>query len=128
MVKARLRQYLSLGRILTNLSDIRGPNAQFVRNQDTSALARHHGYMSIETRSQAEAQLRDVAKVYDEAVATLKSAKERAEAAVKEAKNVGLSQHDIARIMGPVWGADHNPQYPPVLDLQKPRPPADDEA
>lgn len=72
--------------------------------------------------------MRDVAKVYDEAVATLKTAKERAEMAVKEAKKVGLSQHDIARIMGPVWGADHNPQYPPVLDLQKPRPPADEEA
>lgn len=83
--------------------------------------------MSIETRTQAEAQLREVATVYDEAVAALKVAKERAAAAVVDAKKVGLSQHDIARIMGPVWASEHNPQYPPVLDLQRPRNPVDED-
>lgn len=79
------------------------------------------GHMSVETRAQAEAQLREVAQVYDKAVATLRAAEARTADAVKDAKRIGLSQHDIARIMGPTWSADHNPQYPPVLDLQRPR-------
>ncbi|MCB0914536.1 MAG: hypothetical protein KDC23_02385 [Actinobacteria bacterium] len=83
--------------------------------------------MSVETRAQAEAQLREVAQVYDAAVEAVKAAEAAAAEAVKDAKRIGLSQHDIARIMGPTWAADHNPQYPPVLDLQRPRPepPAD---
>lgn len=81
--------------------------------------------MSVETRAQAETQLRQVAQAYNDAAQALRTAESAATAAVQDAKRVGLSQHDIARIMGPVWGAEHNPQYPPVLDLQRPpTPPA----
>jgi hypothetical protein len=76
--------------------------------------------MSEHTRAQAEARLREVAQVYNEAFAALRTAKASAADAVKDAKGIGLSQHDIARIMGPIWAAEHNPQYPPVLDLQRP--------
>jgi hypothetical protein len=83
--------------------------------------------MSAQTRAEAEARLREVATVYDQAVAAVTAAKKDAEDAVFQAKQAGLSQHDIARIMGPVWGAEHNPQFPPVLDLQRqPAPPAAD--
>ena len=79
--------------------------------------------MNEQSRTAAEARLRQVAGVYDDAVAAMNRAKKSAEEAVFEAKQAGLSQHDIARIMGPVWGADHNPQFPPVLDLQAKRTP-----
>lgn len=75
--------------------------------------------MSTQTRAEAESRLREVARAYDAAVAAVTAAKKEAEDAVFQAKQSGLSQHDIARIMGPVWGAEHNPQFPPVLDLQR---------
>lgn len=77
--------------------------------------------MSTQTRAEAEASLHDVARGYDEALSALRAAEKAAENAVFNAKQAGLSQHDIARIMGPAWAADHNPQYPPVLDLQRRR-------
>lgn len=82
--------------------------------------------MTAQTREQAEAALADVAVQYREALATLQAAEREAEEAVFRAKEAGLSQHDISRIMGEPWTREHNPQFPPVLDLQKPRESADD--
>lgn len=76
--------------------------------------------MTAHTRADVEERLREVAQVYNDAVAAVRAAESTAAEAVKDAKTFGLSQHDIARIMGPIWAADHNPQYPPVLDLQQP--------
>lgn len=81
--------------------------------------------MTVQTREEAEAALAVVAKEYGEALAALQQAERNAEQAVFRAKDAGLSQHDIARIMGEPWTREHNPQFPPVLDLQKPRPDPD---
>ena len=82
--------------------------------------------MTSETRATAEAALEQVAQEYENAQAALKAAEEKAQAAARDAKLAGLSQHDIARVMGPVWASDHNPQYAPVLNLQPPATAADD--
>ncbi len=79
---------------------------------------RQHTTMSNVSRDQAEASLRSVAQQYDDALAALKVAEQRAHQAAFEAKNAGLSQHDIATIMGSAWASANNPQYPPVTDLQ----------
>lgn len=76
--------------------------------------------MTDQTRAEAEQALREVAQQYDDALMLLKAAETRANQEVFKAKNAGLSQHDIARIMGEHWASDHNPQFPPVTDLQRP--------
>ena len=76
--------------------------------------------MTAQTRAEAEQSLREVAKDYDDALIRLRAAEARANVAVFHAKTAGLSQHDIARIMGEHWASDHNPQFPPVTDLQRP--------
>lgn len=76
--------------------------------------------MTDQTRAEAEQALREVAQQYDDALMHLKAAETRANQEVFKAKNAGLSQHDIARIMGEHWASDHNPQFPPVTDLQRP--------
>lgn len=76
--------------------------------------------MTTQTRAEAEQSLREVAKQYDDALMHLRAAEARANQAVFRAKTAGLSQHDIARIMGEHWASDHNPQFPPVTDLQRP--------
>lgn len=81
----------------------------------------HHGDMTEITRAQAEADLREVAERYAAAQEALTAAERDAEQAVFHAKRAGLSQHDIATIMGDAWNREHNPQFPPVLDLQAPR-------
>lgn len=78
--------------------------------------------MTSQTREEAEAALAVVAQEYAKALAALQTAEQNAEQAVFRAKDAGLSQHDISRIMGEPWTREHNPQFPPVLDLQKPRP------
>lgn len=77
--------------------------------------------MPDDLRAQAESALRIVADRYNAALAELAEAEKSAETAAYQAKRQGLSQHDISRIMGPHWSASHNPQYPPVTDLQKPK-------
>lgn len=77
--------------------------------------------MSEDLRAQAESALQVVAERYNAALAELAAAETAAEAAAFQAKRFGLSQHDIAHIMGPKWAAAHNPQYPPVTDLQRPK-------
>ncbi|TXH41257.1 MAG: hypothetical protein E6Q90_12220 [Actinobacteria bacterium] len=76
--------------------------------------------MSTESRQQAEAALREVAERYAAARAALAEADAAALEAAYRAKVAGLSQHDIARVMGDEWARDHNPQYPPTLNLQRP--------
>jgi hypothetical protein len=76
--------------------------------------------MSTESRQQAEADLRAVAEQYAAARAALAEADAAALDAAFRAKQAGLSQHDIARVMGSGWASDHNPQYPPTLNLQQP--------
>ena len=76
--------------------------------------------MTDQTRAEAEQALREVAQQSDDALMLLKAAETRANQEVFKAKNAGLSQHDIARIMGEHWASDHNPQFPPVTDLQRP--------
>ncbi len=76
--------------------------------------------MSTESRQQAEADLREVAERYAAAREALAAADAAALEAAYRAKLAGLSQHDIARVMGAEWASDHNPQYPPTLDLQSP--------
>lgn len=73
------------------------------------------------TRAQAETALTDVARSYNNALAQLRQLEATALEAVKDAKQAGLSQHDIATIMGPEWAAEHNPQFPPVTNLSAPR-------
>lgn len=77
--------------------------------------------MSDDLRAQAESALQIVAERYNAALAELAAAETAAEAAAFHAKRLGLSQHDIARVMGPQWASSHNPQYPPVTDLQRPK-------
>lgn len=91
----------------------------------TYAQPGHDSHMTAQTREEAEAALAVVAQEYGEALAALQTAERNAEQAVFRAKDAGLSQHDIARIMGEPWTREHNPQFPPVLDLQKPRPASD---
>jgi hypothetical protein len=77
--------------------------------------------MTEHSRESAEQELQAVADDYRAARAAVAAAEERAEAAVFNAKRAGLSQHDIARIMGDPWNREHNPQFPPTIDLQRPR-------
>lgn len=76
--------------------------------------------MTTETRQQAETALRAVAERYAAARGALATAEAEALEAAYRAKVAGLSQHDIARIMGAQWANDHNPQYPPTTTLQQP--------
>lgn len=77
--------------------------------------------MTEQSRETAERELKAVADQYRAAQAAVASAEKEAEAAVFNAKRAGLSQHDIARIMGDPWNREHNPQFPPTMDLQNSR-------
>lgn len=79
--------------------------------------------MTEQSRETAELELQAVAEQYRAAQSAVADAEKRAEAAVFNAKRAGLSQHDIARIMGDPWNREHNPQFPPTMDLQTPREP-----
>ena len=70
------------------------------------------------SREDATAALRSMAVDYERAWANLDDVEARALSAVKAAKDAGLSQRDIARIMGSRWGGRHNPQFPPVTTMQ----------
>lgn len=78
--------------------------------------------MTQQSREDAERALQAVADEYRAAQAAVAAAEERAEAAVFNAKRAGLSQRDIAHIMGDPWNREHNPQFPPTTNLQTPRP------
>lgn len=71
------------------------------------------------SREEASAALRQIAVDYERAWANLDDIEARALSAVREAKVAGMSQHDIARIMGARWGGRHNPQFPPVTTMQE---------
>lgn len=76
--------------------------------------------MTEQSRESAERELQAVAEQYRAAQAAVAEAEKHAETAVFNAKRAGLSQHDIARIMGDPWNREHNPQFPPTMDLQRP--------
>jgi hypothetical protein len=86
-------------------------------NPQGPPFLRHHGAMTL-SRSEADAALRQIALDYERAWANLEDVEQRAMAAARQAKSAGLSQHDIARILGPRWGSRHNPQFPPVTTMQ----------
>ncbi len=79
--------------------------------------AGHDETMTTEDRRRAEEELVAAGAEYKRALDGLAAADARAGRAAKAAKLAGVSQHEIAKVMGEDWAKDNNPQYPPVTNL-----------